>query len=84
MKKILVVFLIMFLTFVIYKVNDSNLVDYMSLGDSINQGINAYGNKSFGYNDYIKSYLEKIIHVKLHQNQKNLNFFLNILYFENH
>ncbi len=58
MKKVLVFLLIVFLTFIIYKVNDNNLIDYMSLGDSINQGINSYGNKTFGYNDYIKSYLE--------------------------
>ena len=58
MKKILIPILIVFLTFIIYKANDNNLIDYMSLGDSFNQGINSYGNQSFGYNDYIKSYLE--------------------------
>ena len=58
MKKIIIPILIIFLTFIIYKVNDDNLVDYMSLGDSIDLGINSYGNKSYGYNNYIKTYLE--------------------------
>ena len=58
MKKILVLILIVLVTYIIYKVNDNELIDYMSLGDSINQGINSYGNKSFGYNDYLRSYLE--------------------------
>lgn len=59
MKKIIVLILIVFLTFVIYKANDDNLIDYMAIGDSLNLGINSYGNKSYGFNDYIKSYLEK-------------------------
>ena len=58
MKKIIVLVLIVFSTYVIYKVNDDNLIDYMALGDSLNEGINSYGNKSYGFNDYIKSYLE--------------------------
>ncbi len=58
MKKIIAVVLILFLIFIIYKANDDNQIDYMSLGDSINEGINSYGNHSYGYNDYIKSYLE--------------------------
>ena len=58
MKKIIIPILVFFLTFIIYKTNDKNLVDYMSIGDSISLGINSYGNHSFGYNDYLKSYLE--------------------------
>lgn len=58
MKKIVIPILIIFLTFIIYKANDDNLIDYISIGDSIDLGINSYGNKSFGYNNYIKTYLE--------------------------
>ena len=58
MKKIIIPILIIFFTFVIYKANDDNLIDYVSIGDSINLGINSYGNYSYGYNDYIKTYLE--------------------------
>ena len=58
MKKIIILILIVFLVFLIYKFNDKNLIDYMVLGDSISLGINSYGNKTYGYNDYLKSYLE--------------------------
>ncbi|MBQ8472161.1 MAG: SGNH/GDSL hydrolase family protein [Bacilli bacterium] len=58
MKKIVIPILIVFLTFIIYKTNDDNLVDYMAIGDSISLGINSYGNHSYGFNDYLKSYLE--------------------------
>lgn len=59
MKKVIVAVIFIFLlVFIIYKANDNDLIDYMSLGDSINEGINSYGNHSYGYNDYIKSYLE--------------------------
>ena len=30
----------------------------MDIGDSSSLGINSYGNKTYGYNDYIKNYLE--------------------------
>lgn len=58
MKKVVVFILIIFFTFLIYKINDKNLVDYLSLGDSLALGINSYGNHSYGYNDYVKSFLE--------------------------
>ena len=58
MKKIVIPILIVFLTFIIYKTNDDNLVDYMAIGDSLSLGINSYGNHSYGFNDYLKSYLE--------------------------
>ena len=58
MKKIIVPILIIFWVFIIYKFNDKNLIDYMVLGDSISLGVNSYGNKTYGYNDYIKTYLE--------------------------
>ena len=58
MKKIIIPILIVFLVFLIYKFNDKNLIDYMVLGDSISLGINSYGNKTYGYNDYLKTYLE--------------------------
>ena len=52
MKKIILPILIIFLTFIIYKVNDKNLIDYMVIGDSLNLGLNSYGNVGYGYNDY--------------------------------
>ena len=58
MKKIIIPILIIFLVFIIYKTNEKNLIDYMVLGDSISLGINSYGNKTYGYNDYLKNYLD--------------------------
>ena len=59
MKKLIISLVLIFLlTFIIYKVNDKNLIDYMAIGDSINLGINSYGNYAYGYNDYLRAYLE--------------------------
>ena len=58
MKKIILIGLIILLVFIIYKTNENNLIDYMSIGDSTNLGINSYGNKTYGYNDYLKIYLK--------------------------
>ena len=58
MKKIIIIILIFFSVFIIYKTNEKNLIDYMSIGDSLNLGINSYGNNIYGYNDYVKTYLE--------------------------
>lgn len=57
MKKILIPLLIIILVFLIYKFNEDDLIDYMVIGDSISCGINSYGNKTYGYNDYLKNYL---------------------------
>ena len=58
MKKIIAVLVIIFLCFIIYQANAKNLIDYMIIGDSITLGINSYGNNTYGYNDYLKTYLE--------------------------
>jgi len=58
MKKIIVIILIVLFVYLIYIFNDKNLIDYMVIGDSISLGINSYGNKTYGYNDYLKTYLE--------------------------
>lgn len=57
MKKIIVFILIIFLVYIIYQANDKKMIDYLVLGDSISMGINSYGNKTNGYSDYIKTYL---------------------------
>lgn len=58
MKKLIVLFSVIFLTFIIYKVNANNLIDYMSIGDSLDLGINSYGNNTYSYHDYLKNYLD--------------------------
>lgn len=57
MKKVITIIFIVFVTFIIYKTNDKNLIDYMSLGDSFDIGINSYGNITYSYRDYVKNYL---------------------------
>ena len=58
MKKIIIgILIIIFLTFIIYKSNANNLIDYMSIGDSFDIGINSYGNNTYSYRDYLKNYL---------------------------
>jgi len=57
MKKILFFIIIIICIYFIYQVNNNRL-DYMDIGDSSSLGINSYGNKTYGYNDYIKNYLE--------------------------
>ena len=58
MKKIIIIFsFIITLTFIIYKANANNLIDYMSIGDSFDLGINSYGNNTYSYRDYLKNYL---------------------------
>ena len=58
MKKIIIIFsVIITLTFIIYKANANNLIDYMSIGDSFDLGINSYGNNTYSYRDYLKNYL---------------------------
>ena len=61
MKKIIIIFsVIITLTFIIYKANANNLIDYMSIGDSFDLGINSYGNNTYSYRDYLKNYLNNI------------------------
>lgn len=58
MRKIIIIFsVIITLTFIIYKANANNLIDYMSIGDSFDLGINSYGNNTYSYRDYLKNYL---------------------------
>ena len=42
-----------------YNLFKSNKITYISLGDSLAQGKNPYGNIDYGYSDYVKDYLEK-------------------------
>ena len=58
MKKIILIILIIISLFIIYKFNEKKLIDYINIGDSISIGKNSYGNKTYGYNDYLKEYLK--------------------------
>ena len=58
MKKIVFPLLIILLVIIIYNLNSKKTIDYVVLGDSISLGINSYGNKTFSYSEYLKTYLD--------------------------
>jgi len=59
MKKILFLIILFLSLFGIYKAFDNPKLNYISIGDSLINGINPYNNMGYGYNDYVKNYLER-------------------------
>lgn len=59
MKKILFLIILFLSLFGIYKAFDNPKLNYISIGDSLINGINPYNNTGYGYNDYVKNYLER-------------------------
>ena len=55
----LIVFIITCILIYIIYINNSNVkrINYISLGDGYASGINSYGEKNYGYSDYLKDYL---------------------------
>lgn len=45
--------------FGIYKLFDEPKINYLSIGDSLINGVNSYNIEGYGYNNYIKNYLER-------------------------
>ena len=52
MKKILFLIILFLSLFGIYKAFDNPKLNYISIGDSLINGINPYNNTGYGYNDY--------------------------------
>ncbi len=48
-----------FIIYLIYHFTATKKLTYLSLGDSLALGENAYGDVQYGYSDYVASYLEK-------------------------
>ena len=59
--KLLILLCSLIFVFGIYSLfsNNSKKINYISLGDSIAEGMNSYSVVDYGYPDYIKDYLEK-------------------------
>lgn len=57
MKKIFVVAFLSLLVFLIYLTTIDKKVYYLSLGDSLAQGVTPYNSIDYGYTDYVKDYL---------------------------
>ena len=45
--------------FGIYKFFDEPKINYISIGDSLINGVNPYNIEGYGYNNYVKNYLER-------------------------
>lgn len=58
MKKFIVLILVFFVVLFIYIVNIDDKVYYLALGDSYSLGMTPYNGYDYGFNDYVKDYLE--------------------------
>lgn len=59
MKKIIFLFIIIISTFVIYKVTVNKKIYVLSLGDFLALGVNDKSIITYGYNNYIETYLSR-------------------------
>lgn len=57
-RTILIGSIILLTTFLIYLTTLDKLVYFLPLGDSLAQGKTPYGEKDYGYNDYLKDYID--------------------------
>lgn len=57
-KLLLLVILIIVCVFTIYKLFNNDKISYIALGDSLAEGMNPYGEVSYGYADFIKESIE--------------------------
>ena len=72
--KIIGFILIIIIVFILYLIAKEDKIYYVSLGDTISSGINPYGEKDYGYNDYLKEYLKnhnKLSYYKDYSNELN-------------
>lgn len=56
--KLLSLLLLCTSVFFIYEKTNYNNLNYTALGDGLAQGIDCYGQKDYGYSDYVKDYLK--------------------------
>ena len=59
MKKALLILILFLSCYFIYNQTSDNKLYYLTIGDSISRGTNEYGIVTYGYNDYVKDYLEE-------------------------
>lgn len=57
--KIIILIIICILVYFIYRNSPKRNITYTTLGDGYSIGINSYGKKDYGYNSYIKDFLEQ-------------------------
>ena len=59
MKKIISILITVFGIILIYNYFDNHKINYVSIGDNLINGMNSYNIKSYGYNEFVKEYLDK-------------------------
>ena len=59
MNKVFLILILFLSCYFIYNKTVDNKVYYLTIGDSLSKGTNEYGVVSYGYNDYVKDYLEE-------------------------
>ena len=59
MKKVLLILILFLSCYFIYNKTSDNKVYYLTIGDSLSRGTNEYGIVTYGYNEYVKDYLEE-------------------------
>ncbi len=58
MKKVILILILFFSCYFIYNKTINEKLYYLTIGDSLSKGINEKKGITYGYNDYVKSYLE--------------------------
>mgnify|MGYP003319203703 CR=1 FL=1 len=59
MKKVLLILILFLSCYFIYNKTSDNKLYYLTIGDSLSRGTNEYGIVTYGYNEYVKEYLEE-------------------------
>ena len=59
MKKVFLILILFLSCYFIHNKTIDNKVYYLTIGDSLSKGLNEYGIVTYGYNDYVRDYLEK-------------------------
>lgn len=78
--KLLILFLLCSLTYIIYITNNKRTIKYVSLGDEYSLSLNSYNNTDYGYNEYIKNYFENLKKLKTYNTYSYKNILIHDLY----
>lgn len=58
-KKIIFLIFLCIIIYLIYSFFHDDKISYIAIGDSLSAGVNSYGEKGYGYSDYVADYLRK-------------------------
>ena len=72
-QKLIVLIVLSLSVILIYKKENKNEKTYLVLGDSLSLGINSYGGITYGYDKYLKDYLEKEEKINIINNYTSKN-----------